>query len=48
MKNNLEHFESSRMAPKHAQLQIFIQANVTMGKNESPAKNDHIWLVVIL
>ena len=36
------------MAPKHAQLQIFIQVNITMGKNESTAKNDRIWLVVIL
>ena len=31
------------------QLQIFIQANITKGKNpERPAKNDHIWLVIDL
>ena len=30
------------MAPKHMQLQIFIQANITKGKNsERPVKNDH-------
>ena len=36
------------MAPKHAQLQIFIQANSTEGKKLKPVKNDHIWLVVVL
>ena len=37
------------MAPKHAQLQIFIQANITVGKkNKKPSKNDHIWLMVVL
>ena len=35
------------MAPK--QLLIFIRANISVGeKNLKPAKNDHIWLVVIL
>ena len=28
------------------QLQIFIQANINMEKK--PAKDDHIWLVVVL
>ena len=32
MKNNLKHLRSSRMAPKHAKLQIFIQANITVRK----------------
>ena len=32
MKSNLKHFPSLRMAPKHAQLQIFIQANITVRK----------------
>ena len=33
MKSRLKQFQSSRMASKHAQLQIFIQANITVGKN---------------
>ena len=49
MKSNLKHFPSLRMAPKYAQLQIFIQANITVGtKKQKPGKNDHIWLVAVL
>ena len=36
------------MVPKHKQLQVFIQANFTVGKKLNSAKNDHILLVVIL
>ena len=32
MKSNTKHFQSLRMAPKHAELQIFIQANITVEK----------------
>ena len=34
VKSNLEHFQSLRMTLKHAQLQIFIQANITVGKKQ--------------
>ena len=36
------------MAPKHIQLQIFIQADITIGKNLKPEKNNHIWLVMVI
>ena len=37
LKSNLNHFVSSRMAPKHVQLQVFTQANISVGKR---LKND--------
>ena len=36
------------MTPKHTQLQIFIQANITGGKKKKPANDNHIWLAAIL
>ena len=37
------------MTPKHIQLQIFIQANITGGKKKKqPANDNHIWLAAIL
>ena len=36
------------MVPKYAQLKIFIQTNITVGKNLKPVKVDYIWLAVVL
>ena len=36
------------MTPKHAQLQVFIQVDITDGKKINPAMNNYISLVVVL